>query len=115
MFGKAIVAIGVALSISACATQLYEGKYSFYEGWRKGRVLRVDTTDEVFARKIWKCRPREVASQWAAVRYLNGGHLSYVGVPLAPSDSFKAQEFVYVNTRDCTLGVRTQVPVKARV
>ena len=101
---------GIALFLGACASQTFEGKYDFYKGWRKGRITRIQPTSEV---KVWKCmRPAAGSSQWAIVRHLNSGEITYVAVPLAPSDPFKTGDFVYVNRIDCALAVRTQVDVK---
>ena len=51
-----IAAASVALlALAGCASDLFEGKYAFSEGWRKATVLRVEQGSAVEDPRFWSC------------------------------------------------------------
>lgn len=101
---------GVAIAVSGCTTP-YEGRYDFYEGWRKAEVTRLDVFEKLAPHQIPRCEsalPSQATagSSWALVRYRAGRRSREVGVPLAPADDYKVGELVYVNVSACSRAIK---------
>ena len=104
---------GVAVSAAGCTTP-YEGRYDFYEGWRKAEVVRIELFEKLSAYEVPQCRagPPPTAATgatWAVVRYRAGRRSRNAAIPLGPSDVFKVGEPVYANVSDCSREIRHRV------
>lgn len=107
---RAVLWVVVAAAASGCTTP-YEGRYDFYEGWRKAEVTRLDVFEKLAPHLIPRCAsalPSEAAagSRWALVRYRAGRRHRQVAVPLASADDYQIGELVYVNVSDCSRAIR---------
>lgn len=94
--------------LSASCTTLYEGKYDFYEGWRKAEITRIDALEKLSPFVAPRCpsAPSEGAATWAIVRYRLGGRSRFVAGPVPTSDEFMIGEQVYVKVSECAREIR---------
>lgn len=105
------VAIAVLVVSAAGCTTPYEGRYDFYEGWRKAEVVRIERFEKLQPYEIPRCRSAPLTqagegSTWAVVRYRAGRRSRHVAVPLKAADDFKVGELVYANVSECTRDIR---------
>lgn len=101
---------GVAMVASGCTTP-YEGRYDFYEGWRKAEVKRIEPFEKLAPHQIPRCEsaPSSRATSgtiWAIVRYRAGRRNREVAVPVTQSEDYKVGELVYVNVSECSREVQ---------
>lgn len=109
-----LLAVGGLAVVAAGCTTPYEGRYDFYEGWRKAEVVRIEPFEKISTYEFPRCRtgpPATAAtgSTWAVVRYRAGRRSRNAAVPLGPSDVFKVGELVYANVSDCSREIRHRV------
>lgn len=107
---RVVLSVGVAVAASGCTTP-YEGRYDFYEGWRKAEVKRIEPFDKLAPHRIPRCEsaptPRAtVGTTWAIVRYRAGRRSREVAVPVTPSEDYRVGELVYVNVSECARQVQ---------
>lgn len=98
----ALTACSVVALLSGCAA-VYEGRYDFRDGWRKGEVDAILSWADVQRERLPQCRRPAAAADdvWVVIRYIRSGHLTKFAAP-APNGSFRVAEAVYVNPgRDC--------------
>lgn len=103
---------GAALLVSAVAagcSTIYEGKYSFADGWREGEIELVGTAASLPTPQFSDCRksmPAQQlqAGQFAVVKFTRLGRTQRRVVPLL-SDSSKLRPgaLVYMDVSDCTV------------
>jgi hypothetical protein len=95
---------------AGCKTPPYEGRYDFYEGWRKGEVTAVQPLNEIHPLDLPRCNearsPAAAASfaPWAVIKYFRMARLSYTSVALARVP-LKIGDRVYVNPTGCPVRV----------
>ena len=95
---------------AGCRTPPYEGRYDFYEGWRKGEVTAIQPLDKIHSLDLPPCdearSPPAAASSasWAVIRYFRMSRLSYTSVPLTQMP-LKVGDRVYVNATACPVRV----------
>ena len=88
----------------------YEGRYDFYEGWRKGEVTAVQPLNEIHSLNLPGCAearsPPAAASSapWAVIRYFRTSRPSYTSVALAQVP-LSVGDRVYVNPTACPVRV----------
>ena len=96
--------------VAGCRTPPYEGRYDFYEGWRKGEVTEIQPLDEIHSIALPRCdearSPQAAASsaRWAVIRYFRMARRSYTSVALAQVP-LKVGDLVYVNPTACPVRV----------
>ena len=95
----------VAVATAGCTTP-YEGRYDFYEGWRKAEVTRLDVFENLAPHLIPRCESAlsskaTAGSSWAVVRYKAGRRSREVAVAVAAVDNYEVGELVYVNLSAC--------------
>jgi len=96
--------------VAACRTAPYEGRYDFYEGWRKGEVVQIRTFEDVPSIYLPNCDRASLRSTvasnaaWAVIRYSPMGRASHTSVAL-DEVTLKVGDRVYVNTSDCPVRV----------
>lgn len=104
--------LGVAVGTAACTTP-YEGRYDFYDGWRKGRVIEVGAAPGIGRSSPRDCRKdgtlRAADTRYAYVRYRGVSRLTSQIVPLSADSSLKAGDLVYLKAGDCN----APVPMRA--
>lgn len=107
------VAAGVFLVFASGCTTPYEGRYDFYDGWRKAEVVRIERLEALPTHQIPHCRSAQVpaveGSTWAVVRYRAGRRSRQVAVPLKQAEDFKVGELVYVNVSECGRDIRKRL------
>lgn len=93
------------MALTGCAT-VYEGKYSWSDGWRKAEVLKVGTAGEVGRRNYSGCAGKvsdaaSSADSFAVLSYSEMGRKRHRVVALRPGDRARAGDRVYVNLASC--------------
>ncbi len=101
------------LFTAACTTP-YEGRYDFYEGWRKAEVMRIERFEKLAPYEVPRCRsgplPQAIdGSTWAVVRYRAVSRSRHVAVPLKKAGDYTLGERVYVNVSECARDIRKRV------
>lgn len=98
--------------VSGCST-LYEGKYAFGEGWRKGRVVQITRRSAIAPSNYWQC-VREAPtielneSSYALLAYSGYGRARQRLVPVPQSLDLRENEAVYVNLGRCEDAIAKQ-------
>lgn len=108
------LAMGVLVLFTAGCTTPYEGRYDFYEGWRKAEVMRIERFEKLSPYEVPGCRSKPLpqavdGSTWAVVRYRAGRRSRHVAVPLKQADDYKVGELVYVNVSECARYIQKRV------
>lgn len=101
----AALTCGLGVALSGCTTP-YEGKYDFYEGWRKAKVEQLVAVGEVTKYDYVDCRrtasPMQLAAdRFAAVSYRGVRHYRTRIVAFAAGSALKVGDSVYVNPGRC--------------
>lgn len=101
-----LLAIAAIAPIAGCAAPLYEGRYSYDEGWREAIVTEVGIGAATRTTAMKDCRaeiPHEAAQRRRFVRvvYQYARHQRSLIAPGADADSLRPGDVVYVNTSDC--------------
>lgn len=109
--GAAVGLIGAALA--GCAT-VYEGKYSFSDGWRKAKVEDIGAASALTRSSLSDCRSSASAEQkaigvYALLSYADFGHRRTRIVALPPDARFEKGGAVYVKLRSCAGDVAPQI------
>lgn len=108
--GAVVGLIGAALA--GCAT-VYEGKYSFSDGWRKARVEEIGAASGLTKSSLSDCRnsatPEQKATAvYALLSYADFGRHRTRIVTLPPELRFEKGDPVYVKLRSCAGDVAPQ-------
>lgn len=108
------LAVGTIVFLTAGCTTPYEGRYDFYEGWRKAEVTRIERFEKLTPYEVPRCRTETLpqaddGSIWAIVRYRGGRRSRHVAVPLKQAEDYKVGELVYVNVSECARDIRKRV------
>jgi hypothetical protein len=96
--------------VAACRMAPYEGRYDFYEGWRKGDVVEVRTFEDVPSIYLPNCDRASLRSTvarnapWSVIRYYPMSRRSHTSVAL-DEVPLKVGDRVYVNTSGCPVRV----------
>ena len=94
------------VALAGCASQPFDGKYSFSEGWRKGTVLRIEQGASVERPQFWSCLRHEPAAatatrSYVVVEYHQASH-HRKHLVAAPADvQLRPGDKVYVNAAEC--------------
>lgn len=116
-FRAAILTAAAATLLTGCST-LFDGKYDFREGWRRGKVERILSGDDLQRPHYWRCTRRFSPEELAARKYVI---LTYDQVPnrvrrhlvvLPPDLDLHPGQRVYVNAFTCqdAIAVPTGAP-----
>ncbi|MEJ7931453.1 hypothetical protein WG922_15870 [Ramlibacter sp. AN1015] len=62
--------LAAALVATGCASSVYEGKYAWDSGWRKGKVVRVAEASQLGGRHSMDCRYKMDRQELAATRFV---------------------------------------------
>lgn len=106
--------LGLLAVVAGCRTPPYEGRYDFYEGWRKGEVTAVRPLEEVPRHYLTRCEearsPQATVSPapWAVIRYFPMGRASHTAVELDRLP-LNVGDRVYVNASQCPVRVVPRV------
>lgn len=105
-----LLCTGVA---SVGCTTPFEGRYDFYDAWRKGKVVEVGVAQGLGRSSQQDCRKdgqtRTADTRYAYVQYRGISRLTSRIVPLAADAKLKAGDLVYVKVNDCN----APVPLRA--
>ena len=105
-----LAAVCLLAIIAEGKTPPYEGRYDFYEGWRKGEVTAIQPLDKIHTLNLPRCyearSPQAAVSSasWAVIRYFRMARLSYTAVALVQVP-LKVGDRVYVNPTACPVRV----------
>lgn len=89
---RRLALVGALVLLAACTT-LYEGRYDFRDGWRKGEVIRIESADKVPQNVRQRCQVPDSASAAASasmaaiVKYRNFNRVRNVAVPVQAGQS----------------------------
>ncbi|CAN7752076.1 hypothetical protein LJR066_006716 [Acidovorax sp. LjRoot66] len=88
---------------AGCAAPVYEDRLPWADGWRLGKVSRVETLkdDSAFYSRRCSKRPEVAPSQVAVVEWRQVGRLRWQTAPIPADVTVAAGESVYVNGWDC--------------
>lgn len=105
------VVFGLGVALSACTTP-YEGKFDFYQGWRKATVVQPVAVGEVTKYDYADCRKAASAEQlstgrFAAVSYRGNRHQRTRIVAFPVGTPLRKGDLVYVNAAQCFAEVAT--------
>lgn len=94
------------IPLVGCKT-VYEGKYDFDPGWRRGRIDIVGVEGSMPKRWPQVCFARE-AYDLSGEREGEGVSYRHLNMPwsrtvVVPDATFKAGDWVYLNTLDCSI------------
>ena len=109
---RAAYLLGIGAATAACTTP-YEGRYDFYDAWRKGKIVEVGTARNLRRSSQTDCRedgvPRAADTRYAYVQHRGVSRLTSRIVPLDADSTLKAGDLVYVKVDDCN----APVPLRA--
>lgn len=102
----------VAAVLVGCQT-VYEDKYDWKDGWRRGLVIDVGAADQLGDRRFRDCRPQSANDErqqlkFVVVSFVHAGRPRHAVVPVAPSAPWRLNSPVYVNVFDCSAVVHTR-------
>jgi hypothetical protein len=100
----------VSVLLAGCST-LYENKYDFRDGWRKGEVARITPGEAILRPGYWQCTRRTTVEQrsgrqyavvaYRQVPYRPRQHL----VPVPPGLELQEGQPVYVKLDACEAAI----------
>jgi hypothetical protein len=101
-----VAAVLAALALGGCATTVYEGKYDWGEGWRKAKVVQVQTAAEMARPAFYTCVRNASAEQrarerFAVVEYRRTSRTLRHAALVRPGDQVGVGDTVYVDVDDC--------------
>lgn len=100
------------VGLGGCQT-IYEGKYDWDAGWRPGTVLEVGSAEQVIKEPFRDCRKdlsaaEKSAFKFAVVSYPFLSRPRKAVVPVSPASTWTAGNPVYINVRDCKIGLESR-------
>ncbi|GAB3758802.1 hypothetical protein GCM10028796_05020 [Ramlibacter monticola] len=107
MLKATVMSAAAAALLSGCST-LFEGKYDFRDGWRRGKVERIVSGEAVQQPRYWRCTRGLSPGELAGHRYViltyqvpsRGGVRRHL-VTLPPDLNLHPGQLVYVNAFLC--------------
>lgn len=95
----------LALIVTACASVVYEGKYSWKDGWREAKVEKIGLASDLGDRSFFDCRhkmaPGQASGRFAILGLQHMGRHRHQIAPLdATWEPAKGDE-VLTNVRRC--------------
>lgn len=110
MTGLRIALAGLA---AGCATQVYEGRLPWNDGWRMATVVAIGTGAEIAKKLADNCRSAFALAppnvQYVTVSYRNGGRRLRRTVPGMGISPVGVGDRVYVNVSDCEKPLERQL------
>ncbi len=107
-WGRALLLLGMSVGTAACTTP-YEGRYDFYNAWRKGKVVEVGTAQSLSRSSPRDCRKdatsRASDTRYAYIQYRGISRLTSSIVPLGADSTLKAGDLFYMKIDDCNAPV----------
>lgn len=106
-----LVTVGAAGLLAGCASTVYEGKYAFHDGWRRGTVVKVVNGAELERPGFWNCTRRMTEDERrgadvAVISYRRMSRSSTYAVALPSGSRLQPEEKVYINLNTCNSPVR---------
>ena len=97
-------ALAAMALLSGCTT-IYEGRYDFQDGWRKGEVVEVGTAETLALKRQGDCRKDGATyapqAHYAVVKYRSNRRSASRVVPVPEGRVVKAGDLVYLKLKDC--------------
>ncbi|MDO9167418.1 MAG: hypothetical protein Q7U13_15055 [Rhodoferax sp.] len=92
--------------LSGCASSLYEGRLSWEDGWREGKITEVGQGATMAETLAENCRfvplIRSEGVQYVTIQYRNNSRPVWRTVPTPADSHWKVNDLVYVNPKDCS-------------
>jgi hypothetical protein len=110
-----ILLVAAAAALSGCSS-MFENKYDFREGWRRGEVLQIMDGHAVQRPRFWQCTRSLGAEERAGRRFVV---LAYHQVPyrarrhlvaVPPDLELRPGQRVYVNVSQCENAIALAAP-----
>lgn len=95
----------VTVLVAGCATPVYEGSLPWADGWRVGKVSRIEATAQDLAFNKRRCMPTQLGrapERFAIVQWREVGRSRWTVARLPADVSVVAGESVYVKVWDCS-------------
>ena len=95
----------VTVLVAGCATPVYEGSLPWADGWRVGKVSRIEATAQDLAFYKRRCMPTQLGrapERFAIVQWREVGRSRWTVARLPADVSVVAGESVYVKVWDCS-------------
>lgn len=95
----------VTVLVAGCATPVYEGSLPWADGWRVGKVSRIEATAQDLTFYKRRCMPTQLGrapERFAIVQWREVGRLRWTVARLPADVSVVAGETVYVKVWDCS-------------
>ncbi len=95
----------VTVLVAGCATPVYEGSLPWADGWRVGKVSRIEATAQDLAFYKRRCMPTQLGrapERFAIVQWREVGRSRWTVARLPADVSVVAGEAVYVKVWDCS-------------
>ena len=102
---RGLLLVGLALLAAACATPVYENSLPWAEGWRVGKVSRVEATAQDLAFYKRRCKTAQLdraQERFAIVQWREVGRSRWTVARLPADVAVVAGEPVYVKVWDCS-------------
>jgi hypothetical protein len=114
-----LFSLAVLLTLLSGCAPLYEGKYAFADGWRKGRSVKISDAAAVPRPGYWQCLRQappgaQAKAPYAIVRYSGFGRARQRLVPVHRDLELRENEAVYVNLGRCEDAIVIAAPQSAR-
>ena len=106
-FRLLIAGLGIALAglVAGCATQVYEGRLPWIDGWRKATVVAIGGRDDIARTLADNCSSAVTlttpSANFVTVSFRSGGHRVRRTVPGIGTSAVGVGDRVYVNVSDC--------------
>lgn len=107
-----ILLVAVTALLAGCQT-VYEDKYNWQGGWRRGIVLDVGLADQLGDRRFRDCRPQAIDDErrkgkFIVVSFTHFGRPRHAVVPVSSDGLWRRGTPVYFKVLDCDAAVQAQ-------
>ena len=103
---KSVIYLFIPIFMSACASSVYEGKYSWDDGWRMGRITEIgpySSTKHHASDTCAKSLRENADDKIAIIEYQAGRYRGWAILKQAEDANSKIGDLVYVNIKACDL------------
>ena len=95
----------VTVLVAGCATPVYEGSLPWADGWRVGKVSRIEATAQDLTFYKRRCMPKQLghsSERFAIVQWVEVGRSRWTVARLPADVTVVVGESVYVKVWDCS-------------
>lgn len=109
---RVFTAVLAGVAVAGCASTVYEGKYDWAEGWRKAKVVKVQTPAEMLRPGFYTCvrnlsSEQRTTQRFALVEYRRVSRTFRHAALVRQGDQVAEGDTVYVDVDDCARPLAT--------